>query len=85
MGSSPVTATIPLYPMSVLDKLEAFFREGMAAGEFRQADPGITARAFIGPTFVFSLWQIYEGDRFDHEALADTLVAQVLSGLVSGD
>ena len=64
-----------------LDRLETFFREGVAAGEFRPMDPAIMARSFIGPTFVFSLWRIYEGDRFPREAIVREITAQLLNGL----
>lgn len=67
-----------------VERLEAFFREAIAAGEFREMDPAIAARTFIGPTFVMSLWRISEGDRFSLDHLADEVAAQVLLGLRAG-
>lgn len=64
-----------------VERLEAFFREAIAAGEFRAVDPAITARSFIGPTFIFSLWRITEADRFSMEAIAEEVTAQLLCGL----
>jgi AcrR family transcriptional regulator len=64
-----------------IGRLEAFFRDGMAAGEFRPLDPAITARSFIGPMYVFSFWRLYEGERFSREAIAEAITAQLLDGL----
>ena len=46
-------------------------------------NPAITARTFIGPTFIFALWRIYEGDRFSREAIAAEITDQLLKGLVA--
>jgi AcrR family transcriptional regulator len=67
-----------------VERLEAFFRDAVAAGEFRAVDPAITARSFLGPTFVFSLWRISEGDRFSRDAIAAEVTAQLLRGLETG-
>jgi AcrR family transcriptional regulator len=64
-----------------VERLEAFFREATAAGEFRPVHPGMAARALLGPTFIFSLWQAYEGERFPREELAAHITEQVLLGL----
>lgn len=63
-------------------RLEAFFAEGAAVGAFRPLHPGITARSFLGPTFVFSLWRAYEGDRFPLQEIADEITGQLLHGLL---
>lgn len=65
-------------------RLEQFFAEGAAAGEFRPADPGLLTRTCIGTTFVFSLWRIYEGDRYSREAIGAEITALLLRGLVRG-
>jgi len=64
-----------------VERLEAFFREAAAAGEFRSVDPEITARSILGPTFIFSLWGISEGDRFPIDAIAEQVTGQLLFGL----
>lgn len=63
-----------------MTRLEAFFREASASGEFRQVDPAIAARSFVGPMFIFSLWRMFETDRFSREEIAVELVAQLLDG-----
>lgn len=63
------------------ERLEAFFRQAVASGEFRPVNPEIAARTILGPTFVFSLWNIYEGERFDVETLAEEISSQMLRGL----
>lgn len=64
-----------------IERLERFFEEGAAAGEFRAVDPGLIARCCVGPTFIFSLWRIYEGDRYPREAIADQITALLLRGV----
>jgi AcrR family transcriptional regulator len=66
-----------------MQRLETFFREAGESGEFRVVDPAIAARSFIGPMFVFSLWRIFEADRFAREVLAKELSAQLLHGFVN--
>lgn len=66
-----------------LERLVQFFREGMAAGEFRPGDPEIIARTFIGPTFVCSLWNLAEPELFDPERTAESVVRMLRAGLVS--
>lgn len=65
---------------AALDKLEAFFREGVAVGEFKDLDPAITARFFLGPTFIFSLWKLYEGERFSQDEIATEITRRLLEG-----
>jgi len=64
-----------------LERLEQFFREAAAAGEFEALDPAIAARTFLGPTYIFSLWKLYEGMRFDPEQVAAQITRQLLHGL----
>lgn len=64
-----------------LERLVQFFRDGMAAGEFRTGDPEILARTFIGPTFVCSLWNLAEPELFDPARTADSIVGMLLHGL----
>lgn len=66
-----------------MTRLEAFFREASASGEFRPLDPAIAARSFVGPMFIFSLWRMFESDRFSQEELALELIAQLLNGFCS--
>jgi AcrR family transcriptional regulator len=63
-----------------MERLEGFFRDGMAAGDFRRMDPQIAARSFIGPMFIFMLWRISEGDRFSREAIVAEITTQLLDG-----
>lgn len=63
-----------------MSRLEAFFQEASASGEFRPLDPAIAARSFVGPMFIFSLWRMFESDRFSREELAEELIAQLLDG-----
>jgi AcrR family transcriptional regulator len=63
-----------------MQRLEAFFREAAESGEFRPVDPAIAARSFVGPMFVFSLWRMFEPDRFAREQLEKELAAQLLHG-----
>ena len=70
---------------ATVDRLEAFLGEAMASGEFRDADPRITARTLVGPTFIFSLWKLYEGDRFEPAELARQITGQLLHGLRNPD
>jgi AcrR family transcriptional regulator len=64
-----------------LARMERFFEEGTAAGEFRAVDPAITARTFIGPTFVLSLWSDADRQRFSRDTLAAEITSQLLRGL----
>ena len=66
-----------------IGRLEAFFREGMAAGEFRQMNPEIAARSLTGPMFMFMLWRISEGERFAREEVAAQVTEQLLHGLLA--
>lgn len=61
-------------------RLEGFFRDGVAAGEFRAVDPAIAARSFIGPMFMLTRWRMAEGERFSRETLAQEIAAQLLDG-----
>ncbi len=63
-----------------VERLEQFFREAAAVGEFRTVDPEIAARTFLGPSFVVSMWQIHEGERFDLDVLSDQIIGQLLHG-----
>lgn len=63
-----------------MERLEGFFRDGVAAGEFREVDPGIAARSFIGPMFMLTRWRMTEGERFSRETLAPAIAAQLLDG-----
>ncbi len=67
------------------DHLERFFRDAVARGEFRAVDPAITARTFLSPTFIFSLWKLYEGERFDPEEIAVQITELLLRGLSAGE
>ena len=62
-------------------RLVEFFRDGMAAGEFRAGDPEILARTVIGPTFVCSLWNIAEPEHFDLVRVGDEIERMLLHGL----
>jgi TetR/AcrR family transcriptional regulator len=64
-----------------LERLEDFFRAGMAAGEFRQMDPALTARCCIGPTFIFTYWRLFEGERFTREEVEEVVGRLLLNGL----
>jgi len=61
-------------------RLEAFLREGMEAGVFRAVNPAIAARALIGPTYIFSLCRITEGELFSPEEIAEGITTQLLRG-----
>jgi AcrR family transcriptional regulator len=69
---------------TAVERLEAFFEEAAAAGEFRKVNPQIAARALLGPTFVFSLWRISEGERFSRDEIAAQITEQLLLGLRLG-
>lgn len=66
-------------------QLEGFFRDGMAAGEFREVNPAIAARSFIGPMFMLTRWRMAEGERFSRETLAQEVAAQLLEGFRARD
>jgi AcrR family transcriptional regulator len=61
-------------------RLEAFLQEGMEAGAFRPMNPAIAARALMGPTYVFSLCRISEGELFAQDEIAEVITAQLLHG-----
>ncbi|MFN3652259.1 MAG: TetR/AcrR family transcriptional regulator [Armatimonadota bacterium] len=60
--------------------IEAFFREAVEAGEFDVDRPELAARTLLGPTFVYSLWRVYEGDRFTPEELERHVTSLLLRG-----
>lgn len=62
-------------------RMEAFFAEGIAAGAFRPMNPTITARTFLGPTFVVALWRMTEGEQFPCDEIAEQVAAMLLGGL----
>ena len=64
-------------------RLETFLREGIETGELRPVDPAITARSLLGPTFVYSLWNIAERDRHDPGAIAEVITTLLLRGLAA--
>jgi AcrR family transcriptional regulator len=68
---------------AVVTRLEQFFRDGIAAGEFRPVDPGITARTFLGPTYVISMWK-FTGQEFDREQIGRQITDQLRCGLRAG-
>lgn len=62
-------------------RLELFFQDAAAAGEIGPVDPALSARALLGPTFIFSLWRIYEGGRFSREEVVRCVSGILLQGL----
>jgi AcrR family transcriptional regulator len=64
-----------------MGRLEGFFREAIAAGEFRDLNPAIAARALLGPMLIFTLWRPVEEEPFAPEEIAEQLADQALSGL----
>jgi TetR/AcrR family transcriptional regulator len=64
-----------------MDRLETFFREAAASGEFRPLDPEIAARTVLGPIFIFSLERIHDRDRFTPDELAPEITRLLLAGL----
>jgi TetR/AcrR family transcriptional regulator, cholesterol catabolism regulator len=66
----------------VVEELEQFFRDAVAAGEFRPVDPTIAARTFLGPTYIFSLWKLYDRSQFDPEEVAAYITDLLLRGLI---
>ncbi|HEU4752455.1 MAG TPA: TetR/AcrR family transcriptional regulator [Armatimonadota bacterium] len=64
-----------------IGRLEAFLREGVAVGELRPCNPAILARTLLGPTYVFSLWELFEGMRFTPEETARQITEMLLHGL----
>jgi AcrR family transcriptional regulator len=57
-----------------LPLLEALIARGIAQGEFRKVDPGLTVRSLIGPMLLAGVWKtVFEpigGERLDTRALA---------------
>lgn len=66
-----------------MERLEALFRDAARDGEFRSVNPGIAARALIGPMLVFTLWRPVEGARFEPEEIAEQIADQFLHGLMA--
>lgn len=64
-----------------MTNLERFFQEAIEAGEFAELDPVLAARACIGPTFIFTYWRLFEGDRFPREEVAAVVTRLLLHGL----
>ena len=60
--------------------LERLFREGSAAGELCCPDPAFGARLLLGPGFIFSMWKLFEGERYSEAELAEKISDQLLDG-----
>ena len=54
-----------------LDRLTAFFADGMAAGEFRATDPEMLARSVLGLDNSFILCKLYKGEEHGIDRVAD--------------
>jgi AcrR family transcriptional regulator len=64
-----------------IKRLEQFFRDGMAAGEFRVLDPALTARTVLAPTYMFAQCRNYSSERFDEEQITAHVTTLLLNGL----
>lgn len=63
------------------------FRQGIESGEFRQVDPAIAARTFLGPLFMLLVWR-YSGARFEKSPIdeleyVNTHIQITLQGLLA--
>lgn len=63
-----------------VQQLEGFFREAATAGEFRGVRPEFAARLLLGPGFIFSMWKLFEAERFSEAELAALITDQLLLG-----
>src|SRR5215469_10352357 len=73
------------YVADYFDVLARFVRSGISVGRFRQVDPLLAARAFLGMV-VYHSWiqELYGGkeiQHFDHEVVGRTLAAIWLQGM----
>lgn len=73
------------YVTDYFEVLAKFVRKGIAAGRFRDVDPLLAARAFLGMV-VYHSWmqELYGGKEihdFDHEVVSQTLAAIWLQGM----
>lgn len=70
----------------LLDRLEAFFAGGIAAGEFRPVDPGMAALSMISITDKFGCARMFHGpgsEQYTQEQVVDHVTDVLLNGLVS--
>lgn len=65
--------------------LEQYIGQRVRTGEFRDIDPGIAARAFVGMVGVFVVWKEFlQADKyvsFDEDIVVDELVKIFLNGM----
>ncbi len=64
-----------------LDRLEAFVREAMEAGEFRAVDAEMAARSIVGITISFACCQVYHGEEYDEDRVIDHTGDLLMHGL----
>jgi hypothetical protein len=64
-----------------LERLEAFFQEAIDAGEFRDLNPSMTARAICGLSNCFAFWGMYDEDKFTAEQVIEHVADLMLNGV----
>jgi len=80
-----------LYIENVLSKalplLQSLIERGIASGEFREVDPGLTVKCFVGPMVLAAIWrsvfQPIGAPPLDAEALARQHADLILTSLVA--
>lgn len=69
---------------SGLERMEAFFTEAVAAGEFRAIDPRLAARTVSGPTYLLALCSHFDEIPLTLDEMAERVTDQVLRGFQRG-